>query len=88
MRALKRVRQLIEANPASPAAVQLSSLVLALEGEKAFDVKDLYAMEHNALDLALQLLSEWRLDRHFSAKFRLMDSSLVAQSMQTASQQS
>jgi hypothetical protein len=73
MRALKQARKRIEQDPASPNSVLLTRLVLAIEGQGPFEVKDLYELDFDAFDLALQILNEWRLDRHFSAKFRLMD---------------
>jgi hypothetical protein len=48
---------------------------------RASTIKELYALDFDSFDLALQLLAEWRLDRHFSAKFRLMDISLAAQDL-------
>ena len=81
MRALKKTRLQIEQDPASPSSVRLSQLVLALEGQQGFEIKELYELDFDSFDLALQLLAEWRLDRHFSAKFRLMDISLAAQDL-------
>lgn len=78
MRALKKARKRIEKDPASPSSLLLSRLVLALEGQQGFDIKELYELEFDAFQLALELLDEWRLDRFFSAKFRLMDASQAA----------
>jgi len=82
MRALKKARQHIERDPSSPSAMLLAQLVLALEGQGSFEVKALYALDFADFDLALQLLSEWRLDRHFSAKFRLMDLAVASAELQ------
>ena len=81
MRALKQARKRIERDPGSPSSTLLASLVLALEGEQGFDVKQLYELDYDSFQLALELLQEWRLDRYFSAKFRLMDASLAAQEL-------
>jgi hypothetical protein len=81
VRALKKTRLQIECDPSAASSLLLSRLVLALEGEQAFDVKELYALDFDSFELALQVLGEWRLDRHFSAKFRLMDISLAAQDL-------
>ncbi len=82
MRALKGVRRLIQSDPTTPDAVLLTRLVLALESEQTFEVKDLYGLGYDAFQLALQLVQEWRLNRYYSAKYRLMDVSLVAQGLQ------
>ncbi len=83
MRALKRIRNQIEKDPGSPTSIMLSRLVLSLEGQGEFDIKQLYELEFNSFELALELLAQWRLDRHYSAKFRLMDVSLAAHEMRS-----
>ena len=75
MRAMKQARKRIEKAPDAPASQALARLVLALEGQQGFDVKELYELDFDAFQLALELLEEWRLDRFFSARFRLMDAS-------------
>lgn len=81
MRAIKQARKRIERDPASRSSELLSQLVLALEGEREFEVKALYELDYDSFQLALEVLQEWRLDRYFSAKFRLMDASLAAQEL-------
>lgn len=83
MRALKQARKRIERDPHSPAAERLSRLVLALEGDTGFDLKALYELDYDDFQLALEVLQEWRLDRYFSAKFRLMDASLAAHELRS-----
>lgn len=78
MRALKRVRHRLQADPAAPASRVLAQLVLALESQHSLDVKSLYELDFDDFELALAVLREWRLERHFSAKFRLMDISMAA----------
>ena len=72
MRALKKTRKLIERNPEKPEAQILSALVLALESEEPFQLADLYQLNYDDFNLALQLLSEWRLDRYYSSKAVLL----------------
>ncbi len=84
MRALKKARQRIEQDPDSPSSMLLARLVLALEGQGTFEVKELYTLDFGDFDLALQLLNEWRLDRHFSAKFRLMDLAVASTELQSS----
>jgi hypothetical protein len=78
VKAIKNVRKLLEAAPDSVAARTLSALVIALETDEKFDLSSLYALDYDTFELAIQLLQEWRLDRYYSAKFRLLDSSVVA----------
>ncbi len=81
MRALKQARKLIEKKPESPAAQALSSLVVALESETPFALQTLYQLDYDNFELALDLLKEWRLDRYYSSKVRLLDLSVQVEAM-------
>ena len=84
MKAIRKVRRLLEAEPHSPAARTLSALVVAIETNERFDLSSLYALDYDTFELAMDLLKEWRLDRHYSAKFRLLDSSVLALDRQSS----
>lgn len=77
MKALKKVLKLIQKNPLDPTARTLSSLVVALESESAFDLSSLYRLPYDDFQLALGLLADWRLDRYYSSKFHLLDLSVM-----------
>ncbi|MBA4262776.1 MAG: hypothetical protein C0443_12355 [Comamonadaceae bacterium] len=76
MHALKQTRKLIEKKPESPAAQTLSALVVALESESPFALNILYQLDYDHFELALDLIKEWRLDRYYSSKVRLLDLSV------------
>ena len=84
MRALKKTRKLIEKDPSSRAAVTLSSLVVALESEAPFTLTELYRLDYDSFQLALELLAEWRLDRYYMSKVRLLDLSVQMGEMEKA----
>jgi len=84
MLALKKTRKLIERDPTQPASETLSRLVVALESEAPFKLTDLYQLDLDTFDLALELLSEWRLDRYYTSKARLLDLSLQLDEMRKA----
>ena len=73
MRAIKEARKFIEKNPGSDSAKTLSRLVLALESEADFPISDIYLLDYDNFNLALAILQEWRLDRHYAGKSRLFD---------------
>lgn len=81
MLAIKKARKLIEANPSDPAAQIIAALVLALESETTISVSQLYKLDNKRFELALEILNEWRLDRHYASKLRLLDSSSMVQSL-------
>ncbi|WP_332749082.1 hypothetical protein [Hydrogenophaga sp.] len=81
MLAVKKARKLIQADPENAGARTLSALVIALESDEAFPLSQLYALSYAHFELALEILAEWRLDRHYSSKGRLLDLSVQASSL-------
>jgi hypothetical protein len=81
MNAIKRARKIVMADPNSPAARTLVQLVLALESETVFPLSELYALDLKIFDIAIAMLSEWRLDRYYARKGKLLDVSYQAQTM-------
>lgn len=79
MLALKKARKLIEANPTSDSAKTLAELVLALDNESSFVLADIYKLDYKSFEIALEILNEWRLDRYYAKKLRLVDVSQQAQ---------
>jgi hypothetical protein len=78
MLAIKKARKLIESNPSDPSAQFISTLVLALESEGDISVASLYKLDFKYFELALEILSEWRLDRYYASKLLLLDTSAQA----------
>jgi hypothetical protein len=78
MLAIKKARKFIQTNPSDPSAQVISSLVLALESEGEISVEQLYKLDYHHFQLALEILSEWRLDRYYASKLRLLDASTHA----------
>ena len=76
MRAIKEARHLIEKSPQEESSKIMAQLVLALETEVNFAISDLYKLNRNHFDLALNILQEWRLDRYYAGKARLFDSAV------------
>ena len=73
MNSIKKARKTIEAAPEDPASKILASLVMALESESAFDLALLYSADLKTFELAIEILREWRIDRYFLGKMKLMD---------------
>jgi hypothetical protein len=73
MRAIKEARKFIERNPSDPSAKTLAKLVLALESEVEFPIANIYQLDLDRFNLALEILREWRLDRYFAGKAKLFD---------------
>lgn len=76
MRAVKKARKLIESKPTHNTSAVLSRLVLALESETPFQIGELYTLGYDDFELALAIITEWRLDRYYTSKAVLLDLSM------------
>lgn len=85
MLAIKKARKLIETNPNDPASQIIAALVLALESETSISVSQLYQLDNKRFELALEILDEWRLDRHYASKLRLLNSSNLVRELTVTS---
>ena len=81
MNAIKSARKFIVANPSSESARTLAQLVLALESETKFEIADLYKLELETFDIAIDILKEWRIDRYYAGKAKLFDLSMQVASL-------
>lgn len=67
--AIKSIAKYIERNPDGDEAVILREFCLALEQENAmFDLQRLFTMKPKAFELVLDLMDEWRFDRHIASR--------------------
>lgn len=73
MQALEDAQKLIERHPDGATAKFLSALVLDLESEGNYPLSELYNLDHDGFVLALELLTEWRLDRNSAQKAALLE---------------
>ena len=81
MRAIKKARKLIETDPNSAISKALSNLVLALETETDFSLKQLYELNMDEFDLAMEVMKDWRLDRFYEGKSKAIRAALEANSL-------
>ena len=73
MNAIKKARKLIAKDPTTPEAAALARLVRALESDEKFALGELYQLDYDDFDLAIDILKEWRLDRYYMGKAKLHD---------------
>lgn len=81
MIAIKEARHLIAFNPYAEWSKTLADLVVALERDKPFQLDRLYAMDMETFELATKIIEEWRIDRYYAKKSKLVDLSLEAQKL-------
>ena len=78
MNAIKKIRKFIETDPLSAQAQTLARLVRALESDEQLVLGELYLLDYDKFNLAIDLLKEWRLDRYYMSKAKLLDISVQA----------
>ncbi len=76
MSALKEARKLIESDPTTRNAKTLSRLVLSLETDQELSLKEIYLLDYDTFEMAVQIIRDWRIDRYYLSKVRLLDLSL------------
>ena len=76
MLAIKKARKFIENHPSDPASRTLAGLVMALELEQPFELADLYKLNFDKFELGMEILEQWRLDRHYSGKGKLLNAAM------------
>ena len=78
MRAVKKIKRIIEQNPQDQASQIFSKLIKSLAEEVDFSIKDLYLLNTSDFQLAMEVLQEWRLDRYYMGKAKVFDAALQA----------
>ena len=62
--AVKNIAKFIRKNPDDKACSDLKDLCIALESSGSFNLDCLYQLNKKPFELAIDLLEEWRFDRH------------------------
>lgn len=73
MRAIKKIKRIIEKNPQENASQIFSKLITCLAEESDFSLKELYELNPNEFKLAIEVLEQWRLDRFYMGKAKVFD---------------
>ena len=76
MSALKQARKIIANEPESKTAQILSRLVLSLETDQAMSLREIYELDYSSFQLAIDVMRDWRIDRYYVSKVKLIDLSL------------
>ncbi|HRH81736.1 MAG TPA: hypothetical protein PLW81_11895 [Thiobacillaceae bacterium] len=66
--AVKCIAKYVRKNEDEESAVVLRELCEALETGQPFELARLYDMKQKAFELAMDVLSEWRFDRHVTER--------------------
>jgi hypothetical protein len=79
MHTVSQIESYLSRYAGSDSAQYLAEYCVALERNEYYPLDKLFAMDYEAFELALALMSEWRTDRFFAGDIGLLDN--VKQSM-------
>lgn len=71
MHAAKKIRKLWEDDSQDHGVIMLIALADALDREQDFHLEKLYDLSSKHFELALELMNDWRLGRHTTARGKL-----------------
>ncbi|MGZ8981841.1 MAG: hypothetical protein ACXW2G_11545 [Burkholderiaceae bacterium] len=66
MKAIHDIRRYLSDHSNSPSAQVLSRLPATLSKEESLVLSDLYALDWESFELAIDLLRDWRIDRYYA----------------------
>lgn len=82
MHAIKKARKIIEKDASKPFAKVLSKLILSLETEENFQIKQIYDLSHTEFNLVIEIIKEWRIDRHYMGKSKTFAAAFYGKAIQ------
>lgn len=68
MNTITTLRRYIQAHPDSPQSAVLRQLMRSVADGQVFPLEQLYALDLEAFELALQFLHDWRLERYYTPR--------------------
>ena len=68
MLAIKRAQKIIKADITAPFSKLLANLIVSLETDQEFEIKQLFSLSYENFELVMEILKEWRIDRYYIGK--------------------
>lgn len=66
MKAIQDIRRYLSDHAGTPSAEVLARLPATLSKEGALSLSDLYSLDWETFELAIELLRDWRIDRYYA----------------------
>ncbi len=70
---IKKAARYIYKNPTAPGAKALTDLAVAIENGAAYSLGELNELNHEEFELAIGMIKDWRVDRHYLSKLRMLE---------------
>ncbi len=64
----------------------MADLVLALETEANYPLADIYRLNYKDFELAIEIIKDWRMDRYYASKGKLIDIAVQSGEMRNPSE--
>jgi hypothetical protein len=68
MQAIKKAKKIIARDISTPLAKVLASLIVSLESDEVFDLKQIFDLPNEDFELVIDILEEWKIDRFYMGK--------------------
>ena len=78
MKDIHDIRRYLSDHSDSPSAEVLSRLPATLSKEESLALSDLYSLDWESFELAIELLRDWRIDRYYADRMNLFAASAKA----------
>lgn len=73
MNRIKKAARYIYKNPAAAGARALTELAVAIETGAPYSLGQLNELNHEEFELAIGMIKDWRVDRHYLSKLRMLE---------------
>lgn len=83
MIAIKKAQKIIKRETDSVVASIFSELVLSLEKNTTFSLHRLYELDYKNFEIAVEIIKEWRLDRYYASKVKILASAIYLEEIQS-----
>ena len=81
MNAMKEAAKWISLHPHAQHSSTLGDLIIALETGEVFALERLYALDLEAFNLGIAIIEEWRIDRYYARRGKLLDMAVAAREL-------
>jgi hypothetical protein len=75
VKAIQDIRRYLSDHSDSPSARVLSRLPATLSKEESLALRELYTLDWESFELAIELLRDWRIDRYYADRTNLFAAS-------------
>lgn len=75
---LRKLNESLKKKPQDKSSQIFSKLITCLAEESDFSLKELYELNSDEFELAIEVLDQWRLDRFYMGKAKVFDVALQA----------